>query len=162
MVSCQFILLLISLHPAETWHIHIFPPLWGKKSFLKLSPQAGSSEVYLLWAVGYELISHLYSGHNCEHLNSTGACFLLKKKKRQGKWSQTWNSLFHRREWIIAHNEQCQPELQQTLNGPIHQLFKGPLPTKDISLIYWGPISSLPVTCVHLKVLDLLAILTQQ
>lgn len=42
------------------------------------------------------------------------------------------NNLFHRREWIIARNEQCQPELQQTLNGPIHQLFKDPLPTKDI------------------------------
>lgn len=65
-------------------------------------------------------------------MNSTGACFLLKKKNVKGSGVRPWNNLFPQTEWIISRNEQCWPELQQTLNGPIHQLLKGRLPTKGI------------------------------
>jgi hypothetical protein len=127
MVSFQFSLLLLSPHPAETWHIYIFCPLWGKKLFPKLGRALRGYCHCGPWNTNE--FPHSYSMSTCMHMSLTGARVLFKKTKNRknpskGSGVRPWNNLFPRTEWIIFHNEQSRRE-QQTLNGSVDQLFRG-------------------------------------
>lgn len=97
-----------------------------------LSPLTGSSEVALLWAMGHQLIIsflfwkqlHAYEFHRC-------MLFILKKEAREVELDLGTICSIEQNESSPIMSS-CWPVQQQTLNSPVYQLFKDPMPTKDI------------------------------